>query len=90
MGNLQNSTSIEINGGDAALILRVDGTFDLSLPEAPAGEVPENIMTCAALAFAVQDADLCKAIFEKFFATCGNDGLQQAAKAANNDLKISF
>lgn len=83
------TTSIEMHGGDAALILRADGTFDLSLPAVQNDAVPENIVTCAALAFAVQDVDLCKIIFTKFAESCYPTAiLATDRRAANTDIKV--
>ena len=48
-------TTIELDDLDAAIILKVDGTLKASLPEVKTETVPENIITAAALVYALND-----------------------------------
>jgi len=66
------TTTIELMEQDAAIILRSDGTYETSLPQVEDELVPENIMLGAALALALQDADLCDAIRANFYKVCGS------------------
>lgn len=63
----QNSISLEAN--DAAIILRSDGSFETSLPQIDSDHIPENAMMGAALAYALQNPDICEVILRNFYIT---------------------
>ncbi|ARN84379.1 hypothetical protein [Candidatus Nucleicultrix amoebiphila] len=63
-------TTIELDDLDAAIILKVDGTLKASLPEVKTETVPENIITAAALVYALNDEELCNLIRKRFVEKC--------------------
>ncbi len=64
------ATTITLEKWDAAIVLKEDGTFETSLPQVQGDFIPENIMLGAALAFALQNSDLCNLIRENFEREC--------------------
>ena len=63
-------TTLRINADDAAIVLRADGTFETSFPNISDEDIPEHVELGAALAFAIQDVNLCQIIFENFHKVC--------------------
>jgi hypothetical protein len=65
-----SSTTLTLEQWDAAIILKKDGTFETSLPEVNGEFIPENVMLGAAIAFALQNSELCNLIRENFEREC--------------------
>lgn len=64
-------TVLEIHEEDAAIVLRADGTFDTSFPHLDEDEeIPDHVALGAALAFAIQNEDVCRVIFDHFDKVC--------------------
>lgn len=61
---------ISLGALDAAIVLREDGSLEASLPEVETKVVPENIVTGAAVMFALQNDRMCELIHEHFFIEC--------------------
>jgi hypothetical protein len=55
---------------DAAIILREDGTMEASMPEISTDSVPNNVVTGAALMFALKNPKLCELIHNNFVNEC--------------------
>ena len=55
---------------DAAIILKQDGTCEVSLPTLKNQLLPENVIMGAALAYALQNQKLCDLIQENFKRQC--------------------
>ena len=55
---------------DAAIILRADGSFETSFPEHHKTDVPDHILTGAAIAYALRDENLLHRIMDHFFQEC--------------------
>ncbi|MEB3702857.1 hypothetical protein Bealeia1_00047 [Candidatus Bealeia paramacronuclearis] len=64
------STTITLDPWDAAIILKKDGTYETSFPHVTESQLPENVIIGAALAFALQNKQLCEAIRENFEKQC--------------------
>ena len=63
------TNSITLGPNDAAIILRSDGSFETSLPQIESETIPENAMMGAALAYALQNPDICEVILRNFYIT---------------------
>jgi hypothetical protein len=55
---------------DAAIILREDGTMEASMPELSTDTVPDNVVTGAALMFALKNPKLYDLIHDNFVNEC--------------------
>lgn len=55
---------------DAAIILREDGTMEASMPELSTDTVPDNVVTGAALMFALKNPELYDLIHNNFVNEC--------------------
>lgn len=64
---------LTLTQGDAAIILKEDGSFETSLPQVHEGHIPENVILGAALAYALRNEDLCSLIRENFERECRPD-----------------
>jgi hypothetical protein len=64
------SINLSLSPWDAAIILKQDGSFETSLPHIHGEHIPENVMLGAALAYALQDENLCMLIREHFEEQC--------------------
>ena len=51
---------------DAVIILKSDGTCEISLPQWEAKAIPDNILMGAAIVYALQNQDLCLLIQNHF------------------------
>ena len=65
-----SSIYLALEPEDAALILRADGSFETSFPEDHSTEVPDHILTGAAMAYALRDENLLEQIMDNFFSQC--------------------
>ena len=65
-----SETTLTLEKWDAAIVLKHDGTFETSLPQVNGDFIPENVILGAALAFALQNSDLCTLIRENFEREC--------------------
>lgn len=74
-------SSIKLNDLDAAIILKEDGTLEASLPEIETEHVPENVLTGAALIYALSNEVLCEQIRDNFLKQSQETDL----KTASND-----
>lgn len=63
------SNTITLGEHDAAIILRADGSFETSLPQIESESIPENALMGAALAYALQNPDICEVILRNFYIT---------------------
>ena len=63
-------TTLTLEKWDAAIVLKQDGSFETSLPQIQGDYIPENVLLGAALAFALQNTDLCTLIRENFEREC--------------------
>ncbi len=63
-------TTLTLAPWDAAIILKQDGTFEASLPDIQGDSIPENVILGAALAYALQNDDLCALIRQNFDKEC--------------------
>jgi hypothetical protein len=68
---------------DAAIILKNDGTCEVSLPETPQEPMPENIILGAALAYALQDETLCGLIHDHFHKQCASMSIYEKVQTAS-------
>lgn len=75
------SATLTLSEQDAAIIIRADGTVEASLPEITTEEVPENVLTGAAIVYALSNPELCERIFSHFAKEC----VQHLPLAANQD-----
>ena len=71
------ASSLRITEKDAAIIIKEDGTLEVSLPEVTTETVPENVFTGAALLYALSNPELSQMIYTKFAEVCA--GAPQAA-----------
>ena len=69
------STTLILAPQDAAIVLKQDGSFEASLPQIHGEHIPDNIMLGAALAFALQNENLCALIRENFDRECAAQAL---------------
>ena len=61
---------LELEETDAAIILKEDGTCEVSLPTSKDQRLPEHVIMGAALAYALQNVQLCHLIHENFKNHC--------------------
>ncbi len=61
---------LELEETDAAIILKKDGTCEVSLPTTKEQILPEHVIMGAALAYALQNPKLCDLIHENFKQHC--------------------
>jgi len=73
--------SITLGPLDAAIILREDGSLEASLPDMEADNVTENVITGAALIFALRDPEMFDLIHENFIKEC----MKNNVSGANDD-----
>ena len=71
-------TTITLDPWDAAIILKRDGSYETSFPNVTESQLPENVIIGAALAFALQNQQLCDAIRENFEKQCLNKFAKKA------------
>ena len=70
-------TTLELGPMDAAIILREDGTLEAAIPELTDEEnVPDNVITGAALMFALQNTQIYELIHEHFLQECATMEMQ--------------
>jgi hypothetical protein len=62
--------SLHLGPLDAAIILREDGTLEASIPDLDETDVPDNIITGAAVMLALQNERMCGLIYENFLNEC--------------------
>ncbi len=74
----KKQTILELGPMDAAIILRADGTLEAALPELDMESLPENIVTSAALMFALQSPKMYDLIHENFIQECATMDLDSA------------
>jgi hypothetical protein len=67
--------SLHLGPYDAAIILREDGTLEASMPDLDSSDVPDNIITGAAVMLALQNERMCGLIYENFLNECAFDDL---------------
>ena len=60
---------------DAVIVLRKDGSCEVSLPEVTGDWVPENIVMGAAVVYALQDEELYTLIHDHFQKKCSKINL---------------
>jgi hypothetical protein len=59
---LHKKRSLTLAPEDALIVLRQDGTCEVSLPVSETGDLPEHVLMGAALVSALQDQELCSLI----------------------------
>lgn len=62
--------SLHLGPLDAAIILREDGTLEAAIPELNVPNLPDNILTGAAVMMALQSERMCTLIYENFLNEC--------------------
>ncbi len=65
--------SLHLGPYDAAIILREDGTLEASIPDLDESDVPDNIITGAAVMLALQNERMCGLIYDNFLNECAFD-----------------
>jgi len=73
MVKITRSTVLQLAENDAAIILKEDGTLEASMPEINSENVPENVLTGAAILYALNNPDICQLIFKNFAEQCKNN-----------------
>lgn len=73
MVKIIHKTVLNLSENDAAIILREDGTLEASMPEIHSENVPENVLTGAAILYALNNAEICQLIFKNFAEQCKNN-----------------
>lgn len=86
-GTAAERASLNVESGDAVLILKKDGELDFIFPEMEEDFVPENALMAAAMAYALEDDELYEKIRNAFL-TSMYPHLAFGAKNDNSD-KIS-
>jgi hypothetical protein len=66
----KNSSVLYLTEMDAAIILKEDGTLEASLPDIKGENVPENVLTGAALVYALSNPKMCQLIYNEFAQAC--------------------
>jgi hypothetical protein len=67
----QSLQPLDLGPEDAAVIIRSDGTIESTWPDiADGGDVPEHILTAAAVMFALQDPKMYDHLHEYFLEQC--------------------
>ncbi|MBN9564494.1 MAG: hypothetical protein J0G29_00095 [Alphaproteobacteria bacterium] len=74
---------LTLESTDAAIILKNDGTCEVSLPETHQEPLPENIILGAALAYALQDEILCGLIHDHFHKKCASIPLNEKVRSVS-------
>ncbi|AIL12883.1 hypothetical protein IM40_04135 [Candidatus Paracaedimonas acanthamoebae] len=73
MVRVTRSTVLQLAENDAAIVLKEDGTLEASMPEINSENVPENVLTGAAILYALNNPDICQLIFKNFAEQCKNN-----------------
>lgn len=73
MVKITRSNVLHLSENDAAIVLKEDGTLEASMPEINSENVPENVLTGAAILYALNNPDICQLIFKNFAEKCKND-----------------
>lgn len=73
--------ALELGPLDAAIILREDGSMEASMPEIATDTVPDNVVTGAAVMFALQNPELCDLIHDNFVNECAQLNLHNVNDA---------
>lgn len=73
MTTYQFPKSLHLGPYDAAIILREDGTLEASIPDLDVTDVPDNIITGAAVMLALQNERMCGLIYDNFLNECALD-----------------
>jgi hypothetical protein len=83
MSSPGQSIMLTLEPTDAAIILKNDGTCEVSLPETHQEPMPENIILGAALAYALQDETLCGLIHDHFHKQCSSISVYEKAQSVS-------
>ncbi len=75
MLDAKGESKLRLDSTDAVIVLRMDGTCEVSLPEIVGDRVPENIVMGAAVVYALQDEELYMLIHDHFKQRCTQGGL---------------
>lgn len=68
---MKPTRKLDLEPSDAAIVLKEDGTFETTLPEYDEDEdVPEHVLTSAALAYALTDEKMHNLIRDHFANVC--------------------
>jgi hypothetical protein len=82
-------THLSLGKNDAAIILRSDGTFETSLPQIESETIPDNAMMGAALAYALQNPEICDVILKNFYITSSQmDNEQKPSESPRKSRKF--
>ena len=73
MVKITRSNVLHLSENDAAIVLKEDGTLEASMPEINSDNVPENVLTGAAILYALNDPEICQLIFKNFAEQCKNN-----------------
>lgn len=76
-------THLSLGKNDAAIVLRSDGTFETSLPQIESETIPDNAMMGAALAYALQNPEICDVILKNFYITSSQMDKEQETSDAD-------
>ncbi len=75
----QDRDSLQLDHADAAIVFKTDGTCVVSFPQTDAGVMPDNILTGAAVIYALRNEKLLSLIRENFDLECKRMADQAAA-----------
>lgn len=73
MVKITRSNVLHLSENDAAIVLKEDGTLEASMPEINSDNVPENVLTGAAILYALNNPEICQLIFKNFAEQCKNN-----------------
>ena len=69
---MKYKSKVKVGAIDALIILRADGSYETSIPEIAGDDVPEHLITTAALVYALQDSETMDIIYDNFHKQCKN------------------
>ena len=67
---MKRREKIKVGPADALVVFRPDGTYETSLPEIAGDDVPEHLITSAAVVYALQSPEMMDLLFENFHRQC--------------------
>lgn len=67
---MNRKAKINVNSVDALIIFRADGSYEISLPDIAGDDVPEHLVTTAAIGYALQDPEIMEILYENFHKQC--------------------
>lgn len=67
---MKSKAKVKVGSVDALIILHADGSYEISLPDIAGDDVPEHLVTTAAIGYALQDPEMMDILYDNFHKQC--------------------